>query len=188
MVRKLFLAVTATWNLVGLGLFIGLFTAAEYFFGNDFVSTIVSGLFISMAVLVGIVYGPTVIDYLRKTRRIHYLATGVFALFLSVGISRVWAITYIYLERPDWMTRHWFPTFCFMIAASTGFFFLRAPDNLPNHQYKSWRYLLAAMILTVLVTSTVIVIGASIYPEEENACYNTHNLSNSQYYLGGVER
>jgi len=162
MVRRLIYGLLNAWNIIVLSVFISLFTAAEILFGNTFVATVVNALYISMAVFVGIIYGPTTLEYIRENRRIHYLATGVFALFTSIGISRVWAIAFIYWERPDWMVNHWFPTLCFMIAASTGFFFLRAPDNVPNHRYKSWRYLTAAMLLTVFITATVIVIGASV--------------------------
>lgn len=162
MVRRLIRGMLSAWNITVLCTFLALFAAAEYYYGNAFVATVVNGLYMAMAVIVGIVYGPTMVDYIRENKRIHYLATGVFTLFTAIGVSRIWAAAYLYMGRPVWMTDHWFPTLCYLIAASTGFFFLRAPDNLPNHQFKSWRYLTAAMILAVFVTATVIFIGANI--------------------------
>jgi hypothetical protein len=110
-----------------------------------------------MAVLISVMYGPVVLDYIRENRRVHYVATGIFTIFFSIGASRVWSVIYIYLGRPDWMMNHWFPSLCFLIASSSGFFFLRAPDNLPNHHHRSWKYLLAALAMTAMITAGIII-------------------------------
>ena len=115
---------------------------------------IINGLLIAVSVMVMAAYGPGFITALRSSelKKDQYLLSGILLLWLSLAASRMWSLALIMAGKPPWMINHWFQTFCYLVAASSGFYFLQ----ITGHSKTGIRYVTAAIVIAVMIITVVL--------------------------------
>lgn len=116
---------------------------------------ITNATFISVALAVNAAYGPVLIKCLRAPdmRADQYLVSGILLIFLSIAASRVWSMAIILANKPDWMINAPVQSLCYLMAALSGFFFLKVPGRTAI----GWRYTTMAGIFAVMIVSLWLV-------------------------------
>ena len=134
-----------------LALIAMLFGASAQIIPQNTLAIITNGLFISVSVMVIAAYTPALLSSLRSdaVKDDQYLITGILLFWLAISASRVWSLVIIMAGKPDWMINHWFQTFCYIAAASSGFYFLQ----ITGHSRIGYRYTTAAIVLAVAVVT-----------------------------------
>lgn len=114
----------------------------------------INGLFIAVSIMIARAYGPALINSLRapSANKDQYLVTGILLLWFSISASRVWSLALIMAGKPPWMINHWFQTFCYLVAASSGFYFLLIPGpNKTGFKFTTYGLMIAVGVVTAML-------------------------------------
>lgn len=112
---------------------------------------ITNGTFIAVAMAVNSAYLPVLIQCLRapEVKQDQYLVSGILLFFNSIALSRVWSMAIILSGKPDWMINAPVQSLCYLMAALSGFYFLKVPGRTTI----GWRYTTMAAITAVMIVS-----------------------------------
>ncbi len=137
-----------------LALVAAAFGVAAQVVPQNTLAIVINGMFIAVSVMVVAAYGPALITSLRaeEAKKDQYLLSGIILFWVSVSASRVWSLALIMAGKPPWMINHWFQTFCYLSAASSGYYFLQ----ISGKSKVGLRYTTATIVLAVCITTVML--------------------------------
>ena len=99
-------------------------------------------------------YSPTLLRSLRADHELReqHLVTGILLMWGAIAASRMWSLALIMAGKPPWMINHWFQTFCYVVAAASGYYYLK----IAGPSRVGYRYATMAAIGAVLITTIVL--------------------------------
>lgn len=105
------------------------FLSATQFLSAGALSIITAAIALAVTGLILVSYIPTMIYTVRHDHPVaeQNILIGVIILFTDIASWNLWRITFVLLERPEWMISHWAPSLMSLVASMTGFYFLTVP-------------------------------------------------------------
>lgn len=111
------------------------------------------------AVVIGIwvlmirAYTPPLIKVIRRDAPTEErnLIIGIVVLWTAFAASRVWVTAAIMMGRPDWMANHWILQFSYVIAGTSGYWFLSVPQGKTPCGYPTYAMLISIAIVTLIM-------------------------------------
>ena len=150
MVRKLLQGVSRPSNW--LPVFpIGFFFILALVWPQNKLALITNGMVIGAWVLILRSYVPPFVHNLRSDNEHpeNNFIGGVLLGSTAIAASRIWSIAIILAGKPAWMINHWFQSFCYMLAALSWYYLLRAPGNSKSAKYITYALIIAVAVLVL---------------------------------------
>lgn len=123
------------------------FLVSAIFISRDDIALVVNAVDIAVWVAILMAYFPVLIRVLREpeVKKDQHLVTGILLLWTALAFSRIWAIVFVLLGRPDYMQNALFTSFCYAAIAFSGYYFIKVPGT----SRVGWTYTAFAFALSI---------------------------------------
>lgn len=123
---------------------------------------LLNGLFLGLAVLVGIVWGPGLARTLVSrgpVNRVKLFAAGIGCIWLSVLLQRLLSFAYRYFGRPDGWTDHWAWSLAIWLAMMGAVYHIAASGTDDTGRFNDPERLLLYIGVPASLAATLIFLG-----------------------------
>jgi hypothetical protein len=130
---------------------------------GSIMSEVVNGMLFGVSVMVAWAYGPGALASIRarEINRVEHLMLGIALAWVATGLSRLWVLMLINLNRPEWMIGNHILPFIYFLIVLAGILHLTAPANVPDaagRMHTNWWYVVAALIIGLVFTTAVMLL------------------------------
>lgn len=126
-------------------------------------SEVVNGMLFGVSVMVAWAYGPGALASIRakQMNRVEHLMLGICLAWAATGMSRLWVLLLINLERPEWMLGNHILPFVYFLIVLAGILHLTAPNTVPDatgKMHTNWWYVVGALAIGLVLTTLVMLL------------------------------
>jgi hypothetical protein len=128
--------------------------------GGRTMAEAVNGMLFGVSTMVAWAYGPGAIQSLRarSMNRVEHLMLGIALAWAATGLSRLWVLMLVNLDRPEWMLGNHILPFIYFLIVLAGILHLTAPATVPgvaDEMRTNWWYVVGALVIGLAFTSVV---------------------------------
>ncbi len=149
--------------LVPFAIIMAAYWLVAWSLGGSTMAEVVNGMLFGVSAMVAWAYGPGALASIRarQINRVENLMLGIALAWMATGLTCLWVLMLINLERPEWMLGNHILPFLYFLIVLAGILHLTAPSSVPDaagRMHTNWWYTIWALAIGLVFTASVMLL------------------------------